>query len=94
MHGFIFKPKHSGFYATPLHALLQHLGTRTVIITGVTIEQCVLFTAIDAFMREFELMVPSDCVAGLTQTKYVLNHLRTVLKAKTSPSPRLRLAAR
>jgi nicotinamidase-related amidase len=87
---FIFKPKHSGFYATPLGALLHHLGARTLILTGVTIEQCVLFTAIDAYVREFELIVPSDCVAGLLQTNYALAHLRSILKAKTAASMRVR----
>ncbi|HLS81945.1 MAG TPA: isochorismatase family cysteine hydrolase [Steroidobacter sp.] len=88
---FIFKPKHSGFFATPLHALLRHLGSQKLIITGVTIEQCVLFTAMDAYLRDFELFVPRDCVAGLMQQRYALAHLAKVLKADTTPSERLRL---
>lgn len=89
---FIFKPKHSGFFATPLAALLEHLGTRTLILTGLTLEQCVMFTAIDAYVRDFELAVPRDCVAGLQLGAVSLNHMEKILKAKTTRSPRIVLA--
>lgn len=88
---FIFKPKHSGFFATPLAALLKHLGTRRLVITGVTLEQCVLFTAMDAYLRDFDMAVPSDCVAGLLHRRRALEHLRSVLDAETPLSSRLRL---
>lgn len=89
---FIFKPKHSGFYATPLAALLEHLGARTLILTGVTIEQCVLFTAIDAYVRDFDLVVPRDCVAGLQLCGPALTHIEKILKAKTTPAAKIKLA--
>jgi nicotinamidase-related amidase len=89
---FIFKPKHSGFFATPLAALLEHLGSRTLILTGLTLEQCVMFTAIDAYVREFELLVPRDCVAGLQLRAGSLNHIKRILKAKATQSPRIVLA--
>jgi nicotinamidase-related amidase len=88
---FIFKPKHSAFYATPLEALLEHLGTRTLIITGATVEQCVLFTAVDAYLRDFELVIPRDCVAGLTQQRHALAHLQRVLRARTGAARTIRM---
>jgi nicotinamidase-related amidase len=91
---FIFKPKHSGFFATPLAALLEHLGTHTVILTGVTAEQCILFTAMDAYVRDYEIMVPRDCVAGLVQTRAAMTLMESILKAKSTPSPHLRLPKR
>lgn len=91
---FIFKPKHSGFYATPLAALLEHLGTRTLILTGVTTEQCVLFTAMDAYVRDYEIIVPRDCVAGLTQTHAAMSLIEGILKARTTEASRLRLPKR
>ena len=91
---FIFKPKHSGFYATPLAALLEHLGTRTLILTGVTVEQCVLFTAMDAYVRDYDIIAPRDCVAGLTQTGAAMTLMEKILKAKTTRSSRLRLPKR
>jgi nicotinamidase-related amidase len=91
---FIFKPKHSGFFATPLAALLEHLGARRLVICGVTLEQCVLFTAMDAYVRDFELYVPRDCVAGLMQTRPVLAHLQRILRVRTAPSPTVRFTRR
>ena len=45
---FVLKPKHSGFFATPLELLLRHLKVQRVILTGVAGDNCVLFTAADA----------------------------------------------
>ena len=60
---FVLKPKHSGFYATPLGLLLEYLGAKTLVLTGVRTESCVLFTASDANMREYDLVVPPDGAA-------------------------------
>ena len=57
----VLKPKHSGFFATPLETLLLYLGARRLVLTGFTTDQCVLFTASDAFLRDYELFVPADC---------------------------------
>lgn len=64
---FIIKPKHSGFYSTQLDILLSHLGVKNLILTGVAGDICVLFTADDAYMREYNLWVPSDCTASETE---------------------------
>jgi nicotinamidase-related amidase len=63
---FVLKPKHSGFYSTSLEILLRYLGAKRLILTGFAADICVLFTANDAYMRGFELIVPSDCVAAET----------------------------
>lgn len=57
---FVLKPKHSGFYYTPLSLLLGYLGVDTLIVTGTRTESCVFFTANDAYMQEFALIVPPD----------------------------------
>lgn len=90
---FIFKPKHSGFFATPLAALLEHFGARTLILTGVTIEQCILFTAIDAHVRNYELTVPSDCVAGLELRAQAMKLIEQVLRADVPRSSQIRFPA-
>ena len=61
---FILKPKHSAFYLTSLDALLRSLGIARLIICGYAGDICVLFTANDAHMREYELAVPRDCIAS------------------------------
>src|SRR5712691_2982575 len=59
---FVLKPKHSGFFSTTMGLLLQHLGADKLILAGIAGNNCVLFTANDAYMRDFKLFVPSDCV--------------------------------
>jgi nicotinamidase-related amidase len=61
---FILKPKHSAFFSTPLELLLEHLGVRTLILTGLLADSCILFTAQDAHLRGYRVVVPSDCVAA------------------------------
>jgi len=88
---FVLKPKHSGFFSTTLDTLLQYLGVRKVILTGVAANICVLFTANDAYMRDFQVIVPEDCVASNSAdlNAYALEQMRTVLKAKTTQSAEL-----
>jgi nicotinamidase-related amidase len=85
---FVLKPKHSGFFSTTLDTLLEYLGTRTVVLAGLAANICVLFTANDAYMRDFQLMTPSDCVASNTEEEnnYALEQMRKVLKADIRPS--------
>jgi len=85
---FVLKPKHSGFFSTGLDTLLKYLGAQALIITGVATNNCVLFTANDAYMRDFELAIPSDCVAANTDedNRYALEQMRSVLKADIRPS--------
>jgi nicotinamidase-related amidase len=90
---FILKPKHSGFYSTPLHILLEYLDVRTLIITGLTADSCVMFTATDAYVRGYELYIPSDCVASIdpNSNEQTLKHMHRVLGARIDSSTELDL---
>jgi len=90
---FVLKPKHSGFFSTTLDTLLEYLKARTLILTGVTADICVLFTANDAYMRDFNLVIPADCVASPDDeaTQHALALMQRVLKADTRPSGELEL---
>ena len=92
---FVLKPKHSGFYSTTLDTLLNHLGATTLILTGFAGNICVIFTAHDAYMRDFRLFVPQDCVASNTpdENAYALAHMQQVLKANIAPAVELDLEA-
>lgn len=85
---FVLKPKHSGFFSTTLDTLLAYLKVETLILAGIAGNICVLFTAQDAYMRDFHLIVPSDCIASNTpaENHYALQHMRTVMQADTRPS--------
>jgi nicotinamidase-related amidase len=91
---FVLKPKHSGFYSTALDVLLKYLQVETVILTGIAANICVLFTANDAYMRDFHLWVPRDCVASNTEeeNRLALGQMAKVLKADVRPSEKLDLA--
>lgn len=88
---FVLKPKHSGFFSTTLDVLLKYLGAKTLVLTGIAGNNCVLFTANDAFMRDFHLVVPSDCVVSnsVEENRYALDQMKKVLKADISPSGQL-----
>ena len=90
---FVLKPKHSGFFSTTLDILVRYLQVKTLILTGVAANICVLFTAQDAFLRDLHLVVPSDCVASNDEdtNRFALDHMRTVLKADTRPSTEIDL---
>lgn len=89
----VLKPKHTAFYATPLETLLKHLGTERLVITGMSTEMCVLFTAMDAHVRDLHLHVPTDCVASAdpARTRDALRYLEEVLGADVRPSEALEL---
>ncbi|HEY7499553.1 MAG TPA: isochorismatase family cysteine hydrolase [Vicinamibacterales bacterium] len=92
---FILKPKHSAFHCTALEILLESLGANTVIMTGIAGNICVLFSANDAYMRDFRLIVPGDCIVSNTEAENLdaLQQMRTVLKADVTPSDALDLDA-
>ncbi|WP_046318218.1 isochorismatase family cysteine hydrolase [Mycobacterium sp. UM_Kg1] len=59
------KVRHSAFYASPLEYLLRRLGARRVILTGQVTEQCILYTALDAYVRHLPVVIPVDAVAHI-----------------------------
>lgn len=61
----IDKHRASPFFDTTLPTKLRMLGTRALIIAGCNTEYCVESTVRDAYARDFELVVVSDCVAGI-----------------------------
>ncbi len=59
----ILKEKPSAFFGTQLQSILNHHGTDTVIITGMSTSGCVRATAVDAFSLNYKVVIPSECVA-------------------------------
>lgn len=85
---FVLKPKHSGFYQTPLESLLGQLGVETLVLAGFATDICVLATAMDAAMRDYALVLPQDASAAETDHAHAaaLVHARRVLHAETPPA--------
>ena len=90
---FVLKPKHSAFFATTLETLLEYLETKTVIVTGLATDLCVLFTASDAHMRDLFLVVPEDCSAAQSpgDHRQALELMKRKFDADTTPSESLDL---
>jgi nicotinamidase-related amidase len=62
---FVVKARHSIFYETPLEYLLRQKEIRRLILIGQVTEQCILYSALDAYIRHFEVHVPPDAVAHI-----------------------------
>lgn len=75
---------HSAFYETALHTLLTEQKVKRVIITGIAGNICVLFTANDAYMREYNITIPKDCIASNSDedNQFALTIMKDVLFAE------------
>lgn len=63
--GFVPKARHSIFYETPLDYLLRSEDVARLVLAGQVTEQCVLYSALDAYVRHYEVTVPRDAVAHI-----------------------------
>jgi nicotinamidase-related amidase len=62
---FLVKARHSAFYATQLEYLLRESDVDRIVLVGQVTEQCILYSALDAYIRHFAVMVPRDAVAHI-----------------------------
>jgi nicotinamidase-related amidase len=62
---FVVKARHSAFYETPLEYLLRQQEVGRVVLTGQVTEQCILYSALDAYIRHLDVAVPTDAVAHI-----------------------------
>lgn len=90
---FVLKPHLSGFHETPLDTLLQAGDVERVVIGGFAADNCVFFTAVEAHMRDYNVVVPSDCCASEIdkERRHALAKMRKFLDADTSASRRIRI---
>lgn len=84
----LLKPRHSAFYSTPLELLLKQLHCKRLVIAGLAADNCVLFTAMDAYVRGYALWIPADCVAAESSDakQAALAQMQRVLKAQIRPA--------
>jgi nicotinamidase-related amidase len=64
---FIAKGRHSAFYQTALDHLLRSQDVERVVLAGQVTEQCILYSALDAYLRGYQLVVPPDAVAHIQE---------------------------
>ncbi len=62
---FLTKVRHSAFYATTLGYLLTQLDATRIVLAGQVTEQCILYSALDGYIRHLDVVVPQDAVAHI-----------------------------
>jgi nicotinamidase-related amidase len=92
---FVLKPKHSAFYQTCLQVLLQHLGVKTLLLAGVATDSCVTFTANDAYLRGYRLILLEDGCASIEARSHrqALAQMQRSLRARLTRCKDLRISS-
>ncbi|MBE0479681.1 MAG: cysteine hydrolase [Dehalococcoidia bacterium] len=87
----IYKTRYSGFFRTPLEERLAALRPERIIVCGVCTDICVCYTTADARARDYEVEVPTDCVATFNEKQHqpALEHMERVLGARLVVSERI-----
>jgi nicotinamidase-related amidase len=93
---FVLKPRHSGFYGTPLEMLLECLGVTRLVLAGTTTNSCVWFTAADAHVRGYVIVVAADATVALDDEleRCSLHLMQSTLGAEVLPAARIDFTAR
>jgi nicotinamidase-related amidase len=86
---FLVKARHSVFYQTQLEYLLRQEGAERLVLAGQVTEQCVLYSALDAYVRHFEVVVPRTAVAHIHEdlADAALRMMKENMRAQVTASP-------
>ena len=85
---FVIKARHSIFYQTQMEYLLRQEGVGRIVLLGQVTEQCILYSALDAYVRHFEVVIAPDAVAHIHEdlAESALRMMRINMRAETPPS--------
>jgi nicotinamidase-related amidase len=91
---FVIKARHTIFYETPLEYLLRQQEIDRIALVGQVTEQCILYSALDAYVRHIEVVVPPDAVAHIHKglADAALEMMRTNMDAEIAPSAEIALS--
>jgi len=86
---FIVKARHSVFYQTQLEYMLRQKEVDRLVLTGQVTEQCILYSALDGYVRHFEVVVPRCAVAHIHEElgDAALRMMETNMRAQIAESP-------
>jgi nicotinamidase-related amidase len=92
---FVIKPRHTIFYETPLAYLLWKMEIDRLVLVGQVTEQCILYSALDAYVRHLQVAVPPDAVAHIypALAESALEMMRINMDAEIARSGELALSA-
>jgi nicotinamidase-related amidase len=60
----VIKKRYSAFFGTPLDEIIRTRGVDTLVLAGVNTHACVRTTAIDAYQRDLEVIIPREAVGS------------------------------
>jgi nicotinamidase-related amidase len=92
---FIIKARHSIFYETLLEYLLQREEINRFVLAGQVTEQCILYSALDGYVRHFEVVIPTDAVAHIDEqmAQAAIQMMETNMHAQLARGPEAVLRA-
>jgi nicotinamidase-related amidase len=92
---FIVKARHSIFYETLLEYLLRREQINRLVLAGQVTEQCILYSALDGYVRHFEVVIPTDAVAHIDEqlARAALRMMQTNMHAQLATGPEAVLRA-
>jgi nicotinamidase-related amidase len=92
---FLPKGRHSIFYQTALDHLLRIEGVERLVLAGQVTEQCILYSALDAYLRGYDIVVPRDAVAHIDEdlARAALEMMERNMHADLTPAADVFLAA-
>jgi nicotinamidase-related amidase len=91
---FVVKARHSAFYETPLEYLLHEQEIERIVLTGQVTEQCILYSALDGYIRHFDVAVPSDATAHIHEdlAHAALRMMELNMSAEVATAEEIRLS--
>jgi nicotinamidase-related amidase len=91
---FVVKARHSIFYETPLEYLLRQQEIDEIVLTGQATEQCILYSALDGYIRHFDVAVPADATAHIHEdlAHAALRMMELNMSAEVASSEEIRLS--
>ena len=92
---FVIKARHTIFYMTPLEYLLGQKEIEHLVLVGQVTEQCILYSALDAYVRHFQVTVPPDAVACIHENlaDAALEMMELNMRAELTPAADVRFSA-
>jgi nicotinamidase-related amidase len=92
---FVIKARHTIFYMTPLEYLLAQKEIGHVVLAGQVTEQCILYSALDAYVRHLRVSIPTDGVAHIHEdlAEAALNMMERNMRAELVSAAECRLEA-
>jgi nicotinamidase-related amidase len=92
---FVIKARHTIFYMTPLEYLLSQRGIDHLVLAGQVTEQCILYSALDAYVRHLRVTIPPDGVAHIYEdlSDAALKMMERNMRAELTPCAECKLEA-